>query len=79
MRIVHVQWLDSQTDIGWDSFNHTDDFDLCHTVGILCGETEHYLIVANSFDPATNEFNGRISIPLCSIKEVRNLCRIKTK
>lgn len=77
MRVVHIEWIDSHTDTGWDAFTHTDAFDLCHTVGFILDETEHYIIVAHSFDPATDEWNGRISIPLCAVKNVRTLCRIK--
>ena len=77
IKIVHIEWIDSQAEIGWEPFTHTDDFDLCHTVGFLLAETDHYAIVAHSYDPATEEWNGRISIPLCAIKDVRTLCRIK--
>lgn len=80
MRAVHVIWIDSHTEIGWDAYRaeHTEP-DLTHTVGVMIDETENYAILAHSYDPASNEWNGRISIPLQAIKEIRTLCRIKTK
>lgn len=78
MKCVHVAWVDSQTDNGWDGFEPSDKLDLCHTVAFLVAETEHYVVVAHSYDPATDEWNGRMSIPICAIVELRVLCRIKT-
>jgi len=79
MRIVHIEWVDSHTEVGWEGIDLNDAaLDITHTVGIFLGETHNYALVAHSYDPATNEYNGRISIPLSCIKDLRTLCQIKT-
>lgn len=78
MKCVHIIWIDSEAEIGWREHDLAHDhLDLCHSVGFLVGSTEHYHVLANSLDPATNESNGRISIPKVSVKEMRVLCQIK--
>lgn len=80
MKVVHIEWIDSQTEIGWESVGHVPpEPEITHTVGFLIHEGEHYLVVANSYDPATHETNGRIVIPQVSvIGPVTQLCIIKT-
>ncbi len=79
MKVVHVEWIDSEADVGWEIADYRHDWiSKCHSVGFLAAETENYIVIANSLDPDHQEFNGRISIPTCSIIEMRTLCQIKT-
>lgn len=80
MRVVHISWIDSQTDQGW---NDTDPKEyekehLTHSVGFFLFETHSFVVIAHSFDPHTKECNGRIAIPLVAVKDIRTLCQIKT-
>lgn len=78
MKVVHLIWIDSEVEIGWRETDLAHDhLDLCHSIGFYIAETEHYHILANSYDPATQESNGRISIPKASVKEMRTICQIK--
>lgn len=80
MKVVHIQWIDSCTEIGWEEYKGDMEPEVTHTVGLLVNEGDFYTIVANSYDPATNEWNGRIAIPNISMLEPPNLlCQIKTK
>ena len=49
MRAVHVIWIDSHTEIGWDAYRaeHTEP-DLTHTVGVMIDETENYAILTTA-------------------------------
>lgn len=81
MKVVHIEWLDSQQEIGWDEASpelYEHDV-LTHSIGLLLFETYSYILIAHSYDPETNEFNGRMAIPLCAIKEMRTLCHVNLK
>lgn len=79
MKVIHVEWIDSYAEIGWEPANLNEHQHVTHSVGILMNEGENYLVVANSYDPTTDEWNGRISIPNVSILETRTLCHIQMK
>jgi len=79
MKVVHIQWIDSCTEVGWEDAKDDEGFEVSHTVGFVVSETAHYTVIANSYDPPSNQWNGRIAIPNCSIVKVKVLCRIKTK
>lgn len=79
MKVLHVEWLDSQTDIGWEPIEAIAPcHEVTHTVGLFLAETANSVVIAHSYDPATKEFNGRIYIPIVSIIEMRTICQIKT-
>lgn len=76
LHVVHVTWIDSETDHGWDEWEPKNEEGLAHTIGILQGETDNYLVVAHSVDE--NYCNGRIAIPHGSIKDIKTICIIET-
>lgn len=78
LKVVYVEWIDSQTDSGWDS-ETMDELGTTISIGICIRETNDSLLLANSYDPETGDNNGRIYIPLCCIKKVRTLCQLQMK
>lgn len=78
LKIVYVEWIDSTTEVGWDS-ETKDKIETTISVGILIKETEDAYVIANSYDPDTQENNGRIYIPHFAIKKARTLCQIQMK
>lgn len=74
--LIHIQWIDSCSEIGWEEYSEPAE-QITHTMGILINETNNYVIIAHSFDPSTNEWNGRICIPNCAIKDLKVICQIQ--
>lgn len=77
LRVIHVQWIDSETDDGWEGLPDDQYLRPVHTIGILLKEAKDHILISNSFDPDSHFSNGRIVIPLCAIKNVRTICHIK--
>lgn len=79
LKVVHVEWHDSETDHGWASLEEmkSETLNLLHTIGVLVKDGPQFVVVANSVDPATSRFNGFISIPRGMIKKMRTICRVK--
>jgi hypothetical protein len=79
MRVAHIEWIDSEADIGWEKPEYESDWlGRCHSVGFVVAETDNYVVLANSVESDHGECNGRISIPRSSILKMRTLCQIKT-
>lgn len=77
MKVVHIEWLDSQTEDGWTAKDDvTSALELTHTVGFLVHENDLCLVVAHSMDAQTDSFNGLITIPRQAIERQRTLCRV---
>ena len=78
MKLVHVQWLDSESATGWTPVSEVEGvLELTHTVGLLLQESEHFIVIAHSYDPATESANGLITIPRPTIEKMRTICRLK--
>lgn len=80
LRVVYCEWVDSTTEVGWDSADSiSKTLAVTYSIGIFIKETEDAVVIANSYDPSSDEINGRIYIPLASINKIRTLCQIQTK
>lgn len=78
LRVVYVEWIDSETTQGWDAI--TDgELPTCHSVGIHLNQTADYVQLAHSIDPANGNVNGTLKIPQVAIKKIRTLCQIQLK
>lgn len=78
MKVVHVEWTDSESSMGWEPRCGSESGPLiAHSVGFLIRETGEYLLVAHSYDKENDHFNGGIKIPICSVVNVTVLCGIK--
>lgn len=77
-KLVHVKWFDSQTHNGWCEFAEIEEsLEETHTVGLLAHELEAFIVIAHSYDPTTEEFNGAMTIPRSAINSMRTMCRVK--
>lgn len=80
IKVIYVEWLDSTTEVGWDAADAvSDELKLTISIGIEIAQTADALVIANSYDPETQENNGRIYIPHSAIKKSRTLCTIQMK
>lgn len=80
MTVLHVTWLDSESECEWTPIEVLpDSLDLTHSVGLLIKETEDFLLLALSFDPGTDSINNFKKIPKPAIKERRTLCHLNLK
>jgi len=80
LKIVYVEWADSETLNGWEPINSRDEeLPLAYSVGVYLNETEEFLELAHSVDPKNEAANGRIKIPLSAIKKCRTLCQVQLK
>lgn len=78
MRVVHVEWVDSETETGWEPLSSVESRPLiAHTVGFLLKEADDFVMVAHSFDFENEHYNGAIRIPRCSIVKMSLLCGVK--
>lgn len=79
MTILHIEWLDSETDHGWQVIAEIEqnELGLTHSTGFLIRESEQFLLIAHSYDPDTESANGLMTIPKGAIKARRTLCRVK--
>lgn len=77
--VVHVTWRDSEAENSWTPISEvSEELDLTHTVGFLIKETESHLLIALSYDSATQSINCFKRLPRACIEEMRILCRLKT-
>lgn len=74
MKIAHIYWVDSQTDIGWNGQEFYKDlienFKTTFTIGLVAFETKDFITICSSYDETTEEYNCAITIPKCSIKRI---------
>lgn len=74
---VHIQWKDSEASNEWTpTADVTDVLETTHTVGLLIKETDEFLLVALSFDPATESINSFKKIPRAAIVSTKTLTKI---
>ena len=79
LRIIFVEWIDSQTEDGWSDAKVDGDLPTVYSAGIYLGETAEYIELSHSNDPANENACGRIKIPLSAIKKIRTLCQIQIR
>jgi hypothetical protein len=78
LSVLHVIWRDSEASIDWTPVSEvSEELDVTHTVGLLIKETESFLLIALSYDPATESIINTKKIPRSAIEKVRKLCSIK--
>jgi hypothetical protein len=78
MTILHIEWLDSETDHGWHRIEDLEhELGLTHSTGFLIHESDVFLLIAHSYDPDTESANGLMTIPKGAIKARRTICRVK--
>lgn len=76
-QIVHVQWVDSQSQNGWHDLSDLElERSITHSVGLLITDNKEYIVVAHSFDPETDHYNGIMRIPKACILKTRTICRV---
>lgn len=81
-KLVHILWVDSEASNEWTSLEELSplaDFPDTHSVGFLVQEIGDTLILAQSFDPATESVNNYIQIPRVAVREMRIVCQIQTQ
>lgn len=77
-KLVHVTWVDSENFNSWESLDALQaELDETHTVGLLVHETLTHLVVAHTYDPATESYNGAITIPRQCVERTRTIGRVK--
>lgn len=76
-QVVWVSWLDSSTLTGWDAYERIKKLPETYTCGIMVDEVDDHYVIAHSFDPDSNEFNGIIRIPFAAVTKARTLCTIQ--
>jgi hypothetical protein len=80
LSVVYVTWLDSEGVNEWTPVGDiTDELEETHSVGLLIRETETFLLLALSFDPATDSVHNFKKIPISAVVKVRKLCRLNLK
>lgn len=78
MKVVHVEWVDSESSMGWESLAEIESTPLiAHSVGFLLKECMDFVMLAHSYDFENEHYNGAIRIPKCSILKMSTLCGIK--
>lgn len=78
-RVVFIEWLDSQSTVGWDSYETFKGFPSTFSIGILVEEAKDHYAIAHSYDPESDEFNGLMRIPFIAVIKARTLCTIQLK
>jgi len=64
MNLVKVDWIDSETHMGWESAaEFMDKLNTVTTVGYLVYENEEQITIASSYDPEAEHYNSVIRIP----------------
>ena len=77
-KVVHITWIDSQTDSGWTPIKEVaEELELTHTIGFFVSESDAFYIVAHSFDPQTESVNGLMTIPKSAVETIKTLKRVK--
>ena len=77
MDVFHITWLDSQSIGEWRELDTIDgELEPTHTIGTLIAETDNSVIVALSYDPATDSVHSAKHIPHVAIIDMRLLCSI---
>ena len=77
-KIIHVKWLDSQSTNGWHTRDEiADALETTHTIGILIHDEHTHIVVAHSYDPHTESYNGVMSIPKTCIESIHTMGRVK--
>jgi len=80
MTVLHVMWLDSEGVNEWTPIDEIkDELEETHSVGLLIKESEAFLLLALSFDPATQSVHNYKKIPRTAIVKVRKLCQLNLK
>lgn len=79
MRVVYVEWRDSEASNSWSPIDDIkDELELTLSVGFLIKEAEAYYLVALSYDPDTESINNHKKIPRSAVEKIRTICHIKT-
>lgn len=82
MKLVHVSWVDSGCEQGWqlakDALRLADENPLlCETVGWVLADNERYLLLVPNRTPGRGEASDMVcdamQIPVEAIREVRTL------
>ncbi len=71
--VVYIEWVDSQTNYGWRKEERVDD-EVCliKSVGIQVSKTKTSITISTSKSSFGN-FVDKLSIPICSIKNLKRL------
>lgn len=80
LKIIHVQWVDSQTLDTWRDVKELDhDMGVIHTVGLLVHQDADSLFIASTYDGSREAVNAAIWIPRSCIKTVVPLGSIEVR
>jgi len=67
MKIIYIEWVDSESFSYWRSIKNTIEDNknpsIVKTVGYLLDENDHHILVCHSFDEANDMIIGVIKIP----------------
>lgn len=77
--IILIEWVDSKGVTNWED---AEDMEamlpcICYSVGFLLDDNEQYKTIALTL--SETQVLGRLTIPICSIRNVRYLSRIENK
>lgn len=64
--VVYVEWVDAETEGGWEEEKEIGKLPVCATLGFLVKETEDTIVVASTYE--STHTNARIKIPRAWLK-----------
>jgi len=71
--MIYVEWIDALSRDGWINAEDTEawfkDIDMVCDVGFLIIKTKEYIVLAQSYSSATEQYGYLKKIPLSSIKK----------
>lgn len=64
-KIIHVEWVDAVTSLGWEPVSEPLTPRSCLTVGFLIHETDKFIVIAGTWglEGDHEESNNRTAIP----------------
>ena len=74
MKIVLIEWVDSVRAFDWSLLEDVDEKSMdCISVGFLLKETDNYVTIAQNYGLKPEQVCNLITIPKCSIKNIRKI------
>ncbi len=74
MKLVYVEWLDSESEQGWHKISELKpDMTPIKSVGYLVVDNPHRIVLGPNYDEKNEAVCQPISIPRCSIITIKEI------